>query len=68
MEEDLEGAEEHHWLLRYNEIASFMKEYMQLTKEPSVVDKNYKETVAGTSPKDMMHDAATHWQRLVQMR
>jgi hypothetical protein len=38
MVEDLEVAEEHHWSLRYNEIASFMKEYMQLTKEPSVVD------------------------------
>jgi hypothetical protein len=38
MVEDLEGAEEHHWSLRYNEIASFMKEYMKLTKEPSVVD------------------------------
>ena len=38
MVEDLEGAEEHHWLLRYNEIANFMKEYMQLTKEHSVVD------------------------------
>jgi hypothetical protein len=38
MVEDLEGAEEHHWSLRHNEIANFMKEYMQLTKEPSVVD------------------------------
>jgi hypothetical protein len=38
MVEDLEGAEEHHWWLGYNEIANFMKEYRQLTKEPSVVD------------------------------
>jgi hypothetical protein len=59
--EDPKGAEEHHWSLRYHEIASFMKEYMQLTnnKEPSVVDENYKGTVAGKSAADMMHNTAT---------
>jgi hypothetical protein len=53
MVENLKGAEEHHWSLRYKEIASFMKEYMQLTnnKEPSPINKNYEGTVAGVDEK-----------------
>jgi hypothetical protein len=55
MVENLKGAKEHHWSLRYNEIASFMKEYMQLTnnKEPSVDTKNYRGTVTTTSDADI---------------
>jgi hypothetical protein len=51
-------------LLRYNEIASFMRKVLQLAnnKEQSVFDENYKETVAETSAADMtdmMHSTAT---------
>ena len=55
MVESLTGAEERHGSFRYDEITSFMKKVMQLTdnKEPSVLDENYKDTVADMSAADM---------------